>query len=119
MTAPSRVSNKHILDALNALPTQIAEAIAGVAHTSQAQAPTANEPAPVAQGEGTVQVDEQYLNHMSAKVNDLVANDGQQRVLYTRRNGRGEVKLAYVLADKFESLKDRGLIGAVEICDGA
>jgi hypothetical protein len=121
MTAPSRISNKHILDALTDLPAQIAAALAQTqVQVAPVQTPAPVETAaPVNTGEAEVKVDPKYFAHMSNKVNALAASDGQQRILYTRRNGYGEVKLAYVLASKWSDLKDRGLIGAVKICDGS
>ena len=106
----SRASNKDILDAINALTSAIT-----ATHVA-APAPVIAAPVQAAPtGEATVNVDAKYMAHMASKVDAMVKADGQSRILYTRRNGYGEVKLAYTLASNWTTLKDRGLIGAVKV----
>ena len=98
-----RTSNKQILDAILALTEAI----------------TATKVAPVVQKqetptESTVNVDAAYLNHMTTKVADFAKAKGEDAIIYARKNGRGETKLAYCVASKWTGLKDRGLIGAVK-----
>ena len=65
-------------------------------------------------GEDTIQVDGQYLSHMTSKVQDFADSKGEDCILYARKNGRQETKLAYCLASNWTTLKDRGVIGAVK-----
>jgi hypothetical protein len=106
-----RTSNKQLMDAINALPAAIAAAIAAVPATAApvvATVPEAPKQAP------TVEVDESYKNHVLVeKVQPFANKHGETAVLYARRNGRGETKLAYCLASKWTGLKDRGLLGAI------
>ena len=124
-----RASNKDILEAIQGLTQAITASMVApaptpdipvleaqpnilpMAHERKAPAPVIK---PVQSGESSVQVPEQYLNHMGTKVQALVTGDGQDRILYTRKNLRGEVKLAYCLASKWTGLRDKGLIGAVK-----
>ena len=111
MTAPTRVSNKQILDALTDLPSQIAAAMASV-NVAPVTQPVAETAAPVTD---TIKVDAAYQQHMLDKIQPFADKHGEDVVLYARRNGRGETKLAYALKSKFTVLKDRGLLGAIAI----
>ena len=63
-----------------------------------------------------IKLDKAYAEHMKiAKVQPYADKHGEDTVLYARKNARGEVKLAYCLATKFATIKDRGLLGAIEI----
>jgi len=111
MTAPTRVSNKQILDALQELPLAIAKAMQSTAPTQ----PTVETTAPVVQnGEAKIKVDEAYLNHMTGVWQKFADTKGEDVIGYARKNQRGETKLAYCLASKWTGLKDRGLLGAVK-----
>lgn len=107
-----RTSNKQLLTAIEAIPAAIAAALANV----QA-APVVIAQPKAEQGASEVPLDAKYKAHMVGKVQSFADAKGESTVLYARKNGHGEVKLAYCLASKFAGLKDRGLIGAVEIVD--
>jgi hypothetical protein len=101
-----RTSMKDVMEAIQGLTAAVqATLVAPVA------APVATTPAPT--GETSVPLDASYEAHMKAKVQDFANSKGEDCILYARKNGRGEVKLAYCLASKWTGLKDRGLIGAV------
>ena len=102
----SRVSNKQVLDAIEAMPAAIAAALAGTpAQSAPIKAETTEQDAPT--------VDKAYLSHVSAKLQKRANGDGKDYVLYARKNVAGETKLAYCVADKFAGLTDRRIIGAV------
>lgn len=113
-----RTSNKDILAAIEAQTAAIgnlASAIAGQAQV-QAEPPVLTdvvtpEPEPVTND--TVKVPTQYRTHVMGKVQAKCNADGEDRILYARRNLSNEVKLAYCLASRWTTLKDRGLIGAI------
>jgi len=151
MTAPTRTSNKQILDAILDLTVAIkgmaAPAVAPVAtpvaiatpiEVAAATAPKAETPvkiepavAPVAtpvaiatpievaaatapKAETPVKIDAAYLSHVSGGKALAYANKtGEQVVIYARRNGHGETKLAYCAASKWTGLKDKANLGAV------
>lgn len=103
-----RTSNKQILEAINALTAAI---------TANVAAPVAAVAAPTApSGEQEVSVDKAYAEHMVlTKCQPFADKNAEDVVLYARKNGRGETKLAYCLASKFATIKDRGLLGAIEV----
>ena len=104
-----RTSNKQLLDAIEAMPAAIAAAITSVASGATPVAtPTTEGSKPT-----NIGLDKKYEAHMALKVQDFANTKGESAVMYARRNGRGEVKLAYCLHSKWSNLKDRGLIGAV------
>ena len=104
-----RTSMKDVLAAIEGLTAAVqATLVAPVA-----QAPVAIATAPTPTGETSVNLDASYEAHMKAKVQDFANSKGEDCILYARKNGRGEVKLAYCLASKWTGLKDRGLIGAI------
>lgn len=107
----SRTSNKDVLDAIERLTTAITASL-----NTPAQARVAT-PSAQHSPNGEINVDGQYLAHMKSKVADYAKAHGESAVLYARRNGRGETKLAYCVASKWTGLKDRGLIGPVEIIE--
>ena len=111
-----RTSNKDILAAIEAQTNAISGLVQALTQT-QTQAP-AVEAAPVPEREpqspSNVQVDAGYKAHVMAKAQALSNKDNEDRILYVRKNMRGETKLAYVLASKWSSLRDNGLIGAIE-----
>jgi len=119
----TRTSNKDILNAIEAQTAAIgalASAISGTmtaAKPATPATPVVETATPVAQDSAKPKVDEAYFNHMVAKVSEKCAEDGESRVLYARRNGHGETKLAYCLLSRFGSLRDRGFMGALKQID--
>ena len=119
----SRTSNKQILDAILDLTSAIkgmATPVAtptpvAIATPVEVAATIAPKPAPVDQ---PVKVDAAYLNHVSGGKALAYANKtGEQVVVYARRNGHGETKLAYCIASKWTGLKDKANLGAVAIVE--
>ena len=103
-----RVSNTQILTALEGLPAAIAAAMAPTAPVAVAT------PADQPKAESdTVSVDKAYLSHVSAKLQDRSNTDRNTYVLYARINKAGETKLAYCVADKWSSLTDKRIVGAM------
>ena len=102
-----RTSNKDIADKLDTL-------ISILTANAQAQVAAPVVETPKATPTNDINIPEGYMNHMANKLSKLVALDGQKRVLYARRNQAGEVKLAYCLKSRWATLKDGGLIGAVQ-----
>lgn len=122
-----RTSNKDILVAIEQ-QTNAINALVGVLAGTQNTPPSGEidctpvtDPAPKQVSEPTgrkARYEADYLSHMKTKVAELVANDGQSRVLYGRVNKAGEDKLAYALRTRFDAgLKDRGYQGVVEFFD--
>ena len=111
-----RTSMKDVLEAINAQNDTLTALVSAIAGNAPAQA---QEPTPVTETAAPVselpQVDSKYMAHMDAKVAKLTATDGQARVMYLRRNGHGEVKIAYCLKDRWANLKDNGKLGAVKV----
>lgn len=119
-----RTSNKDLLQAINAQTESINALVDAL--TSQTAAPAAAAPATpaveVAEPEASppsandpIRVDKGYRDHMVRKVTALVNSDGEPRVLYARRNGKGEIKLAFRKQSMWDSLRDKGFIAALEI----
>lgn len=119
-----RTSNKDLLEAINAQTESINALVNAL--TSQTAAPAAAAPATpaveVAEPEASpptandpIRVDKGYRDHMVRKVSALVGSDGEPRVLYARRNGKGEIKLAFRKQSMWDSLRDKGFIAALEI----
>lgn len=102
-------------DVLNAVETQTQSIDALVtALTANAIAPAAIAAPVVDGGEAPkVEVAEGYMAKMTEKAANHATTKGSEVVLYARKNQRGETKLAYALRDRFDSLNDKGLIGAV------
>jgi len=119
MTAPTRTSNKQILDAITDLASAIRDNMA--AQAAPVVAPVATAPTATlntAKQEGAVKVDAAYLSHVSGgKALDYANKLGEQVVIYARRNKLGETKLAYCAASKWTGLKDNANLGAVQIVE--
>lgn len=115
-----RTSNKDILAAIEAQTNAInalVGAVAGTVNTPPAgviDTTPVTDPEPEPQSASNVRVDAGYKAHVMAKAQALSNKDNEDRILYVRKNMRGETKLAYVLASKWSSLRDNGLIGAIE-----
>jgi len=111
----SRTSNKQILDAIEAMPAAIAAAIAATQVAAPAAPAVITTPEVASQPE-SIQLDKAYVDHMaSTKCLDFANKHGSDVVLYARKNAKGENKLAYCLAEKFPTLRDKGLLGAVQV----
>lgn len=110
-----RTSNKDILAAIEAQTSAINGLVGALTGTQvQAQAPAVETPA--ATESNGHEIPKGYMETMDKKVRKLVGDDGQSRVLYLRRNLKGEYKLAYALKSRWdEGIKDNGLIGAVKV----
>lgn len=104
----TRTSNKDIADRLDTLIDLLTK-----------QAMPANEAAipvlPVkAEPENNVDVDEAYLQHITAKAQGKADEVGEQYVVYARRNKAKQIKLAYALLSRFDSVsKQPSCIGAI------
>lgn len=110
----SRVSNKQVLDAIEAMPAAIAAAIAGTSAIDPAISSTEPVGSPLVQAtDNAPTVDKAYLSHMTGKLQTRSNDTGLTHVLYARTNKANETKLAYCVADKFAGLTDRRIIGAV------
>lgn len=116
-----RTSNRDILTAIEAQTNAInalVGAIAGQVSTTPEPQAQVTDPNPKADAPTKARYEAGYMAHMQAKVAELVASDGQSRVLYGRVNKAGEHKLAYALRSRFDSgLKDRGYQGVVKFYD--
>lgn len=110
-----RTSNKDIADKLDTL-------IGLMTAQAEAQVATPKVAEPVVEETkrdvpSTLRVKPEYLARMKVKAQDHATNKGEQVILYGRVNLAGEHKLAYCLASRWATLRDKGLIGAVETFD--
>lgn len=106
----SRTSLKDVMTAIDKQSQSIdalVTALTAGAIAPAADAPVVNDDTP------KVEVAEGYLAKMTEKASAHATAKGSEVVLYARRNGRGETKLAYALRERFDTLTDRGLIGPV------
>jgi len=105
----ARASNKDILDALDAGFDRLITAL-----TANAVSPAA--PAATPTEGSSIDVDPEYLAHMTAKAADHATAKGEDVVLYARRNKAGTLKLAYALRARFDTVvaKQPSCIGPVE-----
>jgi hypothetical protein len=109
MTASTRVSNKQILDAILGLTQAIT-----ATHVAAPAAPAAVPVAPAAPVDTSgIKVGADYMANRKVAAQAHANTTGGEVVLYARRNLRGETKLAFAVAGRFATLKDRGLIGPV------
>ena len=108
----SRTSNKDILDAILGLTA----AITSQNTSAPAVAPTVDTPAHEvpARDNGEIEVKKDYLDNRKAAAQAHANKVSGTVVLYARRNLSGECKLAFAQKARFDTLKDRGLIGPVE-----
>lgn len=117
-----RTSNKDIAEKLDTLigllVAQAQDAAPQVQEPAPVITPVITAPTPTKAEPETPRIEKKYMAHMEAKVAGLVAADGQPRVLYARRNGHGEHKLAYCLHSRWANLKDNGFLGALRMFDG-
>ena len=111
----SRVSNKQLLDAILGLTEAI---------KAQNTSPVAEATAPVVATEvatdtPAIKVSKQYLSNRQVAAQDHANKVGGTVVLYARQNLRGEHKLAFAQQSRFDTLKDKGLIGPVAVYNPA
>jgi len=114
-----RTSMKDVLEAINSLTTAV---MTLVEQKPVTQAPVITEaPAQIADPlpASRPAVEAGYLKHMVATVTKRAKLDGEDYVLYARKNQYGETKLAYRKASQMGSLKDRGYIGNVKLIKAA
>lgn len=120
----SRTSNKDILAAIEAQTSAI-NALVGALSGQKNEPPakvidTTPVTDPEPQPESTdVRVPAGYMTHQRGKAQDHANNKGERVVLYARTNLNGETKLAYCLASRWSTLRDNGLIGAIDTFDPA
>ena len=110
----SRTSQKDILNAIQAQTDTIAalaEAIA-VLYTPAPAAPVAATAAP-AEHNGEIEVNKDYLANRKVAAQEHANKVSAEVVLYARRNLRNETKLAFAQRGRFDTLRDKGLIGPV------
>ena len=118
-----RTSMKDVLAAIEAQNATLNALVSAIAGQAQAPTPTVvTEPAPVVKAEPAQEADNYkvpaaYMERMESKVEDAVATDGLPRVIYLRRNLKGETKIAYCLKSRWPTLRDNGLLGAVKVID--
>lgn len=99
----ARASNKDILDALD---TGFDRLITALTANAVSAAPAIADEGSITP-EGTVKIDEAYLEHMTLKAAEHATNKGEETVLYARRNKAGETKLAYALRGRFDDVVDK------------
>ncbi len=114
----TRTSNKQILEAIERLTGAVEKLVIN----QTPNIPTLN---PDSEGTGAnvqptnpqrgadIRIDPKYLEHMQHKAQDHATLKKEDVVLYSRRNKTGEIKLAYALASRFPTIKDRGMIGTL------
>jgi len=109
-----RASNKDVLNAIEELTATITAMVKAQSQviTSPAPSVTSNTEAATSRSPHAA-LDGAYVEHMKGKVKAYADSKGEDAVLYCRKNGRGETKLAYCLASKWVTLKDRALIGPI------
>lgn len=110
-----RTSMKDVLEAINAQNETLSALVSAIAGT-QAQASTpVSAPAPAQADAHEIDVPQSYFETVDNKIKRLISEDAQPRVMYARKNQRGETKLAYALKARYDAgLKDNGFIGVVK-----
>ncbi len=115
----TRTSNKQILEAVTETNAAINALVAALTQNVSTPAPADNAPTltPVAneRPEQTIRVPASYKAHMESKVATVAHDKGEDMMLYARHNLAGETKLAYCTLARWSTLKDRGLIGPIQI----
>lgn len=108
----TKTQHEQLMEAIATLTATITTLVAAPAPAITA----APEVAATAAKPAMPEFDKAYVSHMANnKCQAYADKNGEQVVLYARNNAKGEHKLAYCLASKFENLKDRGLIGAIQV----
>ena len=111
-----RTSNKAILEAILGLTEAITKQGAHPAVPVLTDRVEATPVAPKVENTdaANITVPQGYMDKMSEKAQGHATKKGEDVILYARRNGAGETKLAYCLASGFANKRDRGLIGAIK-----
>lgn len=104
-----RTSNRQILDAIENQTASIDRLVEALTTTAISDAPAK----PEAEQSNSVDVSEGYLAKMTEKAAAHATKHGAEVVLYARNNKAGETKLAYALRERYDTLRDGGLIGPV------
>lgn len=117
----ARTSNKDILAAIEAQTNAINALVGAISgsvtpRTEPMATPVYNTAADTAKP-ADVRVPASYLEHQKVKAQEHANNKGERVILYGRVNLAGEQKLAYCLASRWSSLRDNGLIGAIDSFD--
>ena len=117
----SRVSNKQILESIAAQTSAINALVSAISgNVTPRTEPVAATPKAVETDTAKpadVKVPASYLEHQKVKAQEHANNKGERVILYGRVNLAGEQKLAYCLASRWTSLRDNGLIGAIDSFD--
>ena len=103
----ARVTNEQIVAKLDTLIDVLTKSALEVTATA---APT--EQSSVEQ-EPTIKVTENYRKVMNGKAQDHATKHGEEVVLYARRNKANEVKLAFALRPRFDTLQDARFLGVL------
>jgi len=117
----ARTSNKDILAAIEAQTNAITKLVGAISGSVTPRTePVAATPKVIETDSAKpadVRVPASYLEHQKVKAQEHANNKGERVILYGRVNLAGEQKLAYCLASRWSSLRDNGLIGAVDSFD--
>jgi hypothetical protein len=131
----ARTSNKDILAAIEAQTDAITKLVGAISGSvtprndtldtrldthKREMAAINEEPGVVVDDTGKpaqVKIPASYLEHQKVKAQEHANNKGERVILYGRVNLAGEQKLAYCLASRWTSLRDNGLIGAIDSFD--
>lgn len=117
----NRTSNKDILAAIEAQTDAITKLVGAISGSVTPREERKAEAPKVAETDtakpADVKVPASYLEHQKVKAQEHANNKGERVILYGRVNLSGETKLAYCLASRWSSLRDNGLIGAVDSFD--
>ena len=109
----TKSQHEQLMEAIATLTTAVTTLVSAPAPTIETVVPVA---ATTTAKPVIPEFDKAYVSHMANKKCQAYADkNSEQVVLYARNNAKGEHKLAYCLASKFENLKDRGLIGAIQV----
>ena len=111
----SRISNRDVLDAIQNQTETLSQLIAVLTATAQPKAEPVAQPKvetglpgakqPKAAEGNTFGVEPKYLAVMTEKAKSYALAKGVTVILYSRRNGKGEVKLAFSQPDRYETIR--------------
>jgi hypothetical protein len=114
-TTTNRTSNKAIADKLDTLIELLIQAQVRPVINAETVTPkpvVVEAPVEMVVEKPTeIEIPESYRTYVSAKAQAHANAKGGAVIMYARRNLANQVKLAYCMADRFPTLKDRGLIG--------
>jgi hypothetical protein len=109
----SRTSNKDILDAILGLTEAIKAQ--NVASPVAAPAPAVAAEAPQGDNGTEINVSKEYLENRKQAAQAHANKVNGTIVLYARRNLQQETKLAFAQQGRYDTLRDKGLIGPVAV----